>query len=66
MSRDTPISDQTQQTRHQQSSKRIIKDYGCTSPSTFERNVQAYQVCTVHKRLWTEIQTDQEHKKMGY
>ena len=64
-SRDTPISDQTQQTRHLQSSKRTIKDYGCTSPSTFERNVQAYQVCTVHKRLWTEIQTDQEHKKMG-
>ena len=26
-------------TRHQQSSKRVIKDHGCTSPSTFERNV---------------------------
>ena len=42
-----------------------MKDHGCASPSTFERNVQAYQVCTVHKRLWTEIQTDQEHKNMG-
>ena len=52
-------------TRHQQSSNSVIKDHGCTSPSTFERNVQAYQVCIVNKRLWTEIQTDQEHKKMG-
>ena len=59
------MSNQTQETRHLRSSKRIIKDYGCASTSTFERNEQAYQVCTVQKRLWTEIQTDQEHKKMG-
>ena len=32
---------------------------------TFERNVSAHQVCIVNQRLWTEIQTDQEHKKMG-
>ena len=38
-SRDTPILDQAQQTRHLQPSKRTIKDYGCTSSSTFERNV---------------------------
>ena len=44
---------------------RIIKNYRCTWPSTLERNVQAHQVCIVHKRLWTKIQTDQEHKKMG-
>ena len=36
-----------------------------TCPSTPERNVQAHQVCIVNKRLWTQIQTDQEHKKMG-
>ena len=43
----------------------MIKDYGCTSPSTLEGNVQTHQVCIVNKRLWTEIQTNQEHKVMG-
>ena len=61
----TLILDQAQQTRHLQSSKRTIKNYGCTSSSTFERNVQTHQVCTVYKRFWIKIQTDQEHKKMG-
>ena len=45
--------------------REIIKNYGCICPSTLERNVQAHQVCIVNKRLWTKIQTDQEHKKMG-
>ena len=42
-----------------------MKDYGCTSSSTFERNVQTHQVCTLYKRFWTKVQTDQEHKEMG-
>ena len=33
------LNDQAQQTRHLQPSKRTIKNYGCTSSSTFERNV---------------------------
>ena len=35
------------------------------APAPAHLNVQAHQVFTVNKRLWTEIQTDQEHKKMG-
>ena len=45
--------------------RELSKTYGCTCPSTLERNVQAHQICIVNKRLLTKIQTDQEHKKMG-
>ena len=33
--------------------RELSKIYGCTCPSTLERNVQAHQVCIVNKRLWT-------------
>ena len=45
--------------------RELSKNHGCTCPSTLERNVQAHQVCIINKRLWTQIQTGQEHKKMG-
>ena len=45
--------------------RELSKTMDAPVPASFERNVQTHQVCTVHKRLWAKIQTDQEHKKMG-
>ena len=35
-----------------QLSEGIVYSYGCTSSSTFERNVQTDKICVIHKRLW--------------
>ena len=29
------------------------------------KNVQTYQICVIHKRFWTKIQIDEEHKEVG-